>query len=255
MKNNYLLTLALTTISGLYSAQTFAQCELNPDILNASYQLTSSSNQTAKTVHQSQINLWRQGNTVAHQYPQTDITESWYLLANQQIKPSRYFDGYQRAIEYQPGEVVHGKTEKDWSYRYQLVSNKLIEQLTLVNESGQGCKRTQRFSKNSPNGLVTLTWLPELKLISQFSWQQGKGKQQVTEDWKLIEVGHNPATIKAFFNNLSQYKTTDYADIGDDHSDPFLTQMVTLGFVEHGASGFYDVQGHALEANGHQHSH
>ncbi|MFT6897794.1 MAG: hypothetical protein ACJA13_002205 [Paraglaciecola sp.] len=46
-------------------------------------------------------------------------------------------------------------------------------------------------------------------------------------------------------------KAPDVSDIGDDHSDPFLIKMVTLGFIEHGASGFYDDKGNALEGAHH----
>ena len=42
------------------------------------------------------------------------------------------------------------------------------------------------------------------------------------------------------------------ADIGDDHTDPFLTNMVNQGFIEAGASGFYDQNGNAI-GEGHRH--
>lgn len=238
----FILSLILT----LFTQHTLAQCKVNNSVLRADYQLTFYKN--AQLSHQSQLILWRQGDTVAHQYPQTDITESWYLLKNQQIKPTRFFDHYQRAIEYQPGEQVHGKSEKDWLYRYQLVSEKLMAQLSLERESGTGCERQQVFSHKTANSNIELTWLPEQQLLSHFRWQKG----EVSEVWQLVEQNHDEQTIKTFFKKLDQYKSTDYADIGDDHSDPFLTNMVTMGFVEHGASGFYDVNGQAI---GGEHNH
>ncbi|WP_394130517.1 hypothetical protein [Shewanella maritima] len=235
------------------------QCQLKAHQIKAQYQLTFAQNQDhhADThihpprTNQSQLTLWRKGNTVAHQYQQTRITEAWYLLANKQIKPTRYFEQHQRGIEYQPGENVHGKTESDWSYRQQLVSNQLLQQLTLASESGQGCQHQQSFKQTTPSGTLTLVWLPQLQLISQFTWQTS----QSTETWQLLDVTHDSQQVDAFFDQLNQYQMTDYADIGDDHSDPFLTSMVTLGFVEHGASGFYDDKGNALSGSlsGHQH--
>ena len=60
--------------------------------------------------------------------------------------------------------------------------------------------------------------------------------------------------IAAEFVKREQYISTDYADIGDDHTEPFLTQMVNLGFIEGGASDFYNAQGEALQGeHGHQH--
>ena len=233
------------TILLLVTVPSFAQCDLKSAALRADYQLNYYENEQLSG--QSNIILWRHGNTVAHQYPQTAITESWYLSKNQQIKPTRFFDQYQRAIEYQPGETIHGKSEKDWSYRYQLVSNSLLSKMTLQRESGQGCKRSQVFTKKTKNSTIELTWLPEQQLLTHFSWKKGP----ISEEWQLIKLEHNSQIISAFFTRLDQYKSTDYADIGDDHSDPFLTNMVNLGFIEHGASGFYDTEGKTLE--GHEH--
>lgn len=239
------MKLILILIVMLYSQQSIAQCQIDHTTLRADYQLTFYSDK--HMTRQSELILWRQGDTVAHQYPQTHITETWYLSKNQQIKPTRYFDEYQRAIEYQPGEQVHGKSERDWLYRYQLVSENLLAQMTLKQESGSGCERQQVFVHHSTNSSIELTWLPEQQLLSHFRWQ----KAEVSEEWQLVAQNHDEKTIKTFFNKLDQYKSTDYADIGDDHSDPFLTKMVTLGFVEHGASGFYDTQGKLLDGHDH----
>ncbi|WP_228768539.1 hypothetical protein [Shewanella sp. TC10] len=258
MKLSLPLSFMLSSLLITLSSAAEAQCELSPSNLQASYQLTSSDNSpnvsSKNSSHTSKLNLWRQGNTVAHQYPQTDITESWFLLNNKQIKPTRFFDHYQRGIEYQPGEVVHGKSEHDWSYRYQFISDKLISQLTLSAETGKGCERQQVLTQTSANSKIELVWLPELQLISRFSWTKNQGKHQTHEQWQLTELSHDANKITAFFKHLNHYKMTDYADIGDDHSDEFLTKMVTLGFVEHGASGFYDTEGKAI-SDGHSHSH
>jgi len=63
-----------------------------------------------------------------------------------------------------------------------------------------------------------------------------------------------PKKIEEFFRIRGSYQTTDYADIGDNESDPFLLKMMNLGFIKHGASGFYDAQGHALKKR-HNHHH
>ena len=57
--------------------------------------------------------------------------------------------------------------------------------------------------------------------------------------------------IDAFFNKNLDYQTTDYADIGDSESDPFLRKMINLGFVEHGSSGMYDAQGNDIGGEHH----
>ena len=232
---------AIITALLLCSQHSFAQCELNKSSLRAEYQLNVYKN--AQLSQQSNIILWRQGDTVAHQYPQTNITESWYLLKNQRIKATRFFDHYQRAIEYQAGEQVQGKSEQDWSYRYQLLSDSLLATLTLQSESGEGCQRQQVFSKQTDQGRIEVIWLAEVQLLTSFSWTKG----EVREQWHLTRQTYDVSTVNDFFANLANYQSTDYADIGDDHHDPFLSKMLTLGFVEQGASGYYDADGKSLD--------
>ncbi|WP_233269128.1 hypothetical protein [Paraglaciecola sp. L1A13] len=236
---------SLIFILCLYAAQSFAQCDVSSSTLSASYQLESTN---GLHQHASDLVLWRNGRTVAHQYLQTHITESWYLSSNQQIKPTRYFDTQQRAIEYQPGEKVHGKAESDWDYRNQLISNSLLSQLDIIKETGTGCERTQFYSKTIGGTQINVKWLVGQALPSYYSWTKGAKH----ETWTLQKVNHDDKQISDFFAHLGNYQTTDFADIGDDHSDPFLNKMVTLGFIEKGASGFYDDQGNALDG-GHHH--
>lgn len=236
---------SLFLIISLYASQAFATCDISPTKLTASYQITATD---GNKHHTSELVLWRNGKTVAHQYPQTHITESWYLAKNQLIKPTRFFDNEQRAIEYQPGEKVHGKAESDWNYRYKLISDTLLSQLNVQQETGAGCEQTRIYTKSMGDTKIEVRYLTQQNLVSYYSWQKGSTQ----EVWTLQNVTSDTRKINVFFDRRAAYQSTDFADIGDDHSDAFLTKMVTLGFIEKGASGFYDDKGHALDG-GHQH--
>ena len=199
-----------------------------------------------------QLVLVRTNNKVAHQYPITQITEAWELNQKNGIKPTRYFDAHKRAIEYQPTEKVHGKIETDWQYRYQLISDKFMEKANVVSQHGSGCGFTQVFSYSKNKLNYNIQYLPKQRLIKSFSISNED--KVVLEVWDLQSVETNTAKVEAFFALRNNYKATDFADIGDDHTDPFLTTMVTVGFIEAGASGFYqaDTNG-GLEAMGHHH--
>ena len=110
--------------------------------LSAQYDIHIQRGQKEKTTS---LYLWRENEKVAHVYPATQITESWTLVRDKYIKPTRYFDAHERAIEYQPGETIHGKKEDDFSYRYQLISDKLIASMTLVKSEGTGCEIDKAF--------------------------------------------------------------------------------------------------------------
>lgn len=212
--------------------------------LSAHYDVNVQRGQKERTTS---LYLWRDNEKVAHVYPATQITESWTLVRDKYIKPTRYFDAHERAIEYQPGESIHGKKEDDFSYRYQLISDKLIASMTLVKSEGTGCEKTELYSLESPNQTLELTWLPHLELIKHFVVKE----PNMVREWTLQDVNYN-ADTNAFFAKRESYQSTDYADIGDDHTDPFLTKMVNQGFIEAGASGYYDQHGQAI---GSSHTH
>jgi hypothetical protein len=213
--------------------------------LIAVYEIAKSTNANDGLEHALQITLVRNGNEVAHQYPQTGITESWQLNQASQIKSTRFFDRHERAIEYQPGEKVHGKSESDWSYRNQLISDSLLSKFTTTAVTNEGCNRleTKQFSKDGL--LMDITWFPELRLVSRFTIKQ-KDADSIVESWSLKRLTLSNNQITPFFKSRYAYYATDYADIGDDNTDPFLTKMMNLGFIEQGASGFYDTKGNPM---------
>lgn len=213
--------------------------------LIAVYEIVKSTHSRGKLDHALQITLLRNGNEVAHQYPQTGITESWQLNQANQIKSTRFFDLHERAIEYQPGEKVHGKSESDWSYRNQLISDSLLKKFTTTNTINEGCGRIETKIFSSDGLTMKITWLPELSLINSFTITEKK-TDSIVESWSLKSLGLFSGQITPFFKSRYDYYATDYADIGDDHTDPFLTSMMNLGFIEHGASGFYDTNGNPM---------
>ncbi|MEP1385461.1 MAG: hypothetical protein ABJK64_16895 [Paraglaciecola sp.] len=242
MKN--ILFLALMT--SLLAPNTKAEESCAAQTLKAKYTIVKNTVGFAKS--KTTLILWRKPNVVAHQYPRTHITEMWQKVTNDLIKPIRFFNKYERAIEYQPGESVHGKKELDWEYRNQLVSDTLITNMPVIEQQGKGCNQIEIRQKETENTKLTITWMPQLKLIKSFKLKTAMG----LETWVLDELKTQDADTVNYFNKLYDYQTTDYADIGDDHTDPFLTKMVTLGFIEAGASGFYDDKGAAI-GNSHRH--
>jgi len=241
-----LIGFSALTLSYNASALAQEQCSSEAHNLSASYTITTARKQGPETT--SAFVLWRHNNTVAHQYPSAGITQAWTLVHDKYIKPVRYFDNHERAIEYQPGESIHGHVERDYSYRYQLISDTMLAKMTRQSVSGTGCDKVEVLTLKDDKLTMTLTWLPALTLIKDFTVTEAN----VTRHWNLASVDTAIDTA-AFFNHRDSFQSTDYADIGDDHTDPFLTKMVTQGFIESGASGFYDQHGNALDGAGHAH--
>lgn len=212
--------LLILTSLALASAHSSANgCAI--DYQQAQYLITHFDNNKAPV--KTQLVLWRIGQQqVIHQYPQTQISEYWYKSQDGRIQSVRYFDAHKRAIEYQAGESVHGKQESNWSHRYQLVSNHQLKAMTLVKQAGENCNQRQYLHADNGQQMVDLTWLPAQKLIQHFEIRTPKGR----EVWELQSRHNDVDNIRRFFAARSRYNSTDFADIGDDHMDYFLTQIL-----------------------------
>ncbi len=243
--------LALTAVAALLSTSTFsqqqslAQCDVNAHIIKANYQ------QQQKQGDGQQFGLWRLHEEVAHQSLHSGIVDKWQHLSTGQVRPVRYFEQYQRAIEYQPGELRNHNGNIEWAQKYQLVSANLLQ--TPVREQGQGCEREQYFEHTSGTQKLSVTWLPELELVKTMviSAQNEAGEWQVLSTLTLQSYQLTPQLIEQQFALWDRYQSTDYADVGDNEQDAFLSKMINQGFIEHSASGFYSSDGQAL--GGHHH--
>ncbi|WP_020410589.1 hypothetical protein [Hahella ganghwensis] len=224
-----------------YTAPT-TECNLNPMHIGAKYFITSKVGTPDRTMY-----LWRNDQEVAHQYPQEQITEIWNQVRDGRIRPIRYFESAKRGIEYQPEDINNGKGDKNWQGKFQLISDQQKDAMALVSTEGTGCERVEKYQIKNGETKIELSWLPELKLVQSYSVEQ----QNQNLLWHLTDLFTNEVQVKAIFHSYDGYQLTDYVDIGDNESDPFLLNLINLGFISHGASGFYDEHGNALGGNHH----
>ena len=165
----YPISSILLLITWLTPASAQQSCIVQEQ-LKAEYQITLKHNlqNISSNTQKTTLILWRKNNVVAHQYPSTRITEMWQQINDKMIKPIRFFNEYNRAIEYQPGEVVHGKKETDWSYRNQLISDDLLTSMQTVSTHGETCEQVVQLVQKTKNGELLIEWMPQLKLIKSF---------------------------------------------------------------------------------------
>ncbi|GHE96149.1 hypothetical protein [Thalassotalea profundi] len=188
--------------------------------------------------------LWRKGNELLHITPQKEMTIKWHKLINGDVRKVNFFDQYERGIEFEPIKI----SKENWQLKQQLVSDKQIEKMTLSATKGKGCERTEHYQLKNETTSIDLWWFPSLKLAQKIIYTDKNN----STTWLLKNKIVSKDTIANVFNKNEHYQMTDYADIGDNESDPFLRKMIHLGFVAHGNSGFYDAQGNQLSTK-HQH--
>ncbi|MBW8191473.1 hypothetical protein K0504_10535 [Neiella marina] len=239
------LSLSFNAHAGI--ATEAANCVLDKQHLSANYTLTRTFD-----IGRSQtksLTLWRNANEVALQYPQEKITEVWTRGHDGRSRPVRYFDQYQRGIEYFPDEVKNSRSEQVWQTKYQLIDDEFRSSMALVASTGSGCQRTETYELKKQGKIYRLVWQPQSQLVVEYR------EKAMSQDFviKLQEVSQEDDKIEQFFVSRQAYQTTDYADVGDNESDPFLRKMMNLGFVSHGASGFYSADGKPLGGSGHAH--
>ncbi len=212
----------------LFSPMAIANCNLNKNASALHYSVVYL-NKERKIKSEQLVVLWRRDKQVAIQNVTTKITELWELTTNNRLRLVKYFDDYQRGIEYQPGEVNHGQGENDWSLKQQLVSNSLINNMSVDSSLEDDCGVRQNLSLAEEHDSIKLTWAPDRSLMLDMEVKNGDG----ASTWTLQKTETDQSLIKDYFASLLGYQTNDYIDIGDNESDPFLLKMIKLGFVDH----------------------
>ena len=106
-----------------------------------------------------------------------------------------------------------------------------------------GCHRIENYEYTPVNkdgkpdsfSRMTLSWMPELKLVQRYELRSiGQlGQRRVTQ-WQMDKLHTDPAQVSSAMSSFKDFGATDYADIGDNESDPFLMKMIKLGFIQSG---------------------
>lgn len=232
---------------------TFACEGVAGDYLSASYILreeTRSKNESHDHAEDNakQVTLWRMGARVAHQSDDPAITVAWAKDARGYLMTTQFFNEHQRAIEYEATAVANDQQERVWTEKWQIVSPSLIAKMQKIDSYGEGCNTVDVYTLEQDDVQATLHWLASVNLPALF---EVTNKDRHTH-WTLEHIAGDKAAVTQQFTSIDDYDATDYADVGDNETDPFLRRMINLGFIEHGATGFYDTEGNNL-GDGHAH--
>jgi len=233
-----------------FSYQSFAStlCQHDSSIIRAEYALVSQTNNSPEQ-HKKSI-LWRKNDTVAHQTFLPKMTHVWSKGYNSNIRYSRYFDDYARAIDYQTIGLSGLDGDRFFDKKYMFFDRDLLSHMKKMKTLKSGCDAVDVYQWKQDMALITVKWSPAKQLILEYTHRINGKFQSV----KLIHVDDDASLVSDFFEQLQQYKSTDFVDVGDNESDPFLRKMINLGYVDHSAKGFYNDQGDSLD-KGHGHHH
>lgn len=247
MKNKLSIILVLALFCGATKAEKI--CQTQEGLLGAHYRLVNSQVNKVKN-EQPAIDkviklsaLWRKNQKVLSVNGEQSTT--WFKLSNGSVQKIAHFDHFKRSIEYQAKLM----SDDRWQQIRQLIPNSKRQSLNFEGSQLKGCyqQETYQWENKVSNLQGKLLWNADLKLVTELTIKQGDRQSY----WQLEKIEQDEAIIEAAFAQRANYQATDFADIGDNESDPFLIKMINLGFIEHGSSGIYNTQGEnmAIEHN------
>jgi len=264
MKNILLFTFLTVMFFAInsFSVQAQQNCQVHPEMLGAQYTLTNSTLTNATTnsttaddkeVFTQQKAIWRSKQKVLS--VNGEKSNTWFKQNNGAVQKTAHFDQFKRSIEYQ-SKVI---SDERWQQLNQFISDKQRDSLTLINTKQVGCWQQETYQWQDKEKQLTgeLVWNADLKLVTLLTISQTINQpinqyytQQIMRKshWQLNNIEQNEKLIAQEFTQRANYQSTDFADIGDNESDPFLLKMINLVFIEHGASGFYNSDGQPMAA-------
>ncbi|QYJ78388.1 hypothetical protein [Shewanella acanthi] len=227
----------LNTLGG---SKVSRQClPLDSAHLKAQYQVTNAKGQNWS------MTLLRDGQDFIIQRDATSF-ELW--SANGEYV--RYFPKEKRSVTYRRGDLLALNIQHDREQLYHLVSPTLTKRMHKTLLKHDGCFDAQGYA-GKVNGVESeLNWIEGIALPKQFTLGEVTNFQL---QYKLVSV--EPFDAKAFAALTQHYQDIDFADVGDSESDPFIAKMINQGFIEHGSSGFYSSEGHAIGSQNDHGSH
>jgi len=236
----------LTFAAGANATET---CSANPHSLHASYNATriAKSEGVQRDIN---VELWRQGDVVMHSYP-NGTGDIWHKLTKDQMRMDKYFDQAKRLIEYEAVDLTTLGKSKTWDSVNYLINKQFLTQLTEGEAAGEGCDRVVSYT-GSVNGTdFSIQWNPELDLLVSMK----ANNAHLEESWTLNQLDTHENDVKAAIDQRFNYMTTDFADIGDNESDPFLIKMINLGYIDHAPEAVYDANGNNIAQPTHSQEH
>ena len=247
MKKTLSIGLVLALVCGATEAEQI--CQTNEGLLGAHYRLVNSQVNTAKNEQSTKgktiklSSLWRKNQKVLSVNGEQSTT--WFKLSNGSVQKTAHFDHFKRSIEYQAKPM----SDERWQQIRQLIPNNKKQSLTFSGSQLKGCYQQESYQwENEESNLHgKLLWNADLNLVTELTLKQGKQQSH----WQLEKIEQDEEIIEAEFAQRASYQATDFADIGDNESDPFLIKMINLGFIEHSSSGIYNTRGEnmAIEHN------
>ena len=226
------------------STQAFAiisSCELNTNTdFQASYEFSTPQGKNS-------LNYYRMKDKVAFEYLNQGVTEIWTKTQSDKAFLIRGFNLDKRGIEYEVIDLSMENKSSSWEKKKNIMHPDNFDFDNGFVEKSQGCS-LWHYAKSTKNREIKMVWNDKKSILVSL---EVKDAGQVTYNY-VLEKLENIKGEKNHITRVQGYDRTDFADIGDNESDPFFRKMINLGFISHHEANIIDTKGNALAL---QHSH
>jgi hypothetical protein len=207
------------------------ECTKKSNNLAAEYEIQHYKN--SEKIAQNKLSLYRYNNQLGHFFHNKKYGDWWQKNSKNQLMLVRYFPEFKHAIEYQADEISGiDNNQLYWQKKWQIITADALNKMHKLSTEGQGCQQVTLYRYKKHDKQLKLRWLAGFNLLEGLEEYHGG---QLLMRWRLNNVNTQYNHVANYVSSIENYQTTDYADIGDNESIPFLSKMINQGFSNHKA--------------------
>jgi hypothetical protein len=123
-----------------------------------------------------------------------------------------------------------------------VIDSSLLSALDVVEVFGNACSQIQKLEGRYAEASYQVLWMPAWQLAVYIS---ARSSTHYTT-WRVEEVNKDARKIERQLQRYAAYRMTDFADIGDNESDPFFVSMMNSGYISFATSSAHQGHSHGL---------
>lgn len=165
--------------------------------------------------------FWRSENYIETQNLDDHTGEVWKKSANGQINYEQVFHAQRQVLDYFPGDLNAIGAELDWSALATLVNQSLLVNLVADEEETLLEHPVQHYQHLNSDTPQEISWLEHAQIPAMIKFSD-QGHTLVTRLLAVYPLAQSPWPYK----QTTDYRHTDFADVGDKENDPLIKTMV-----------------------------
>lgn len=167
-----------------------------------------------------QWRFWRTAKRVETHNLQDNTGEIWTKSADGKIAYERVFHDQKQVIEYTPGDLNAIGAVPDWSAVATLLNQPMITGLVEDGREQVLSRPASHYQSNNEGIPLEVTWLDHEQLPALIK-RNDHGHIITTRVIDIYPLAASPWP----YQRSTNYRYTDFADIGDKESDPFIQSI------------------------------